>query len=82
MNNSPDVSELWGVRQWYMNPRGGEWQLNSEFTLSSEYSERIITHDSLVYLVLDKSSSITPDNIDRIRNSAKDFIRALYDIFN
>ena len=70
------------LRQWVMSPGESDWQVNSEYRPGNEINERIVKHNALVYLVLDMSSSIDPEDIPRVRESAKSFIRQLYNAYN
>ncbi|GHU43818.1 hypothetical protein FACS1894190_14660 [Spirochaetia bacterium] len=68
------------IKQWYIQP-GEEamgWQSNSEFSIKKASTIQHERKSALVYLVLDCSSSLKPEEIDRIRRAINVFIDRLY----
>ena len=66
------------LRQWIMNSGGNSWQINSEYEPRPDTVVKGIRSNALVYLVLDKSSSIIPYDFPRVREAAKLFINMLH----
>ena len=81
LNQSREVFER-DLRKWVISPGEREWQVNSEYSPSNEVNKREVKNNALIYLVLDMSSSIDPSDIPMIQDSAKAFIRRLYDEHN
>lgn len=67
------------LRQWVMRPIERRWQINSEYRPGNEINAREVRNNALVYIVLDRSSSIRQEDVERVREYAKRFIRQLYD---
>jgi len=70
------------LRMWRMNARETEWQVNSEYQLGSEADHVVTKYNALIYLIIDKSSSIKEDDVPKIQDAAKSFINMLYDAYN
>jgi hypothetical protein len=70
------------LRQWRMEAGETEWQINTEYQPGNESTRTVNRNSALVYLVLDKSSSIASDDVPQVRDAAKTFIRLLYDAYN
>jgi hypothetical protein len=70
------------LRQWYMYAEETEWQISSEYRPGNESERSVERHNALVYLILDKSSSIASNDVPQVRDAAKSFIRMLYDAYN
>ncbi|MDR1957365.1 MAG: formylglycine-generating enzyme family protein, partial [Treponema sp.] len=68
-----------GVKQWSMSPRGGVWQVNSEYTLGESVTTRTEYKSAVVYLALDGSTSLGVGEVQAIRDAAKGFIKTLYE---
>jgi len=78
--NQTEVRRI--LRQFIMNAGSTAWQLNSEYD-PVNVSRRIVQrNNAIVYLVLDNSTSISPADIPRVQNSAKGFIRRLYEAYH
>jgi len=72
------VNMITDIKQWIMYSGENEWQINSECVPRPDTVTRGIRSNALVYLVLDKSSSIIPYDIPRVREAAKLFMNMLY----
>jgi hypothetical protein len=79
--NKPQATLERDLKQWRRNAGDSEWQYNSEYRPGNESSRNVIRYNALVYLVLDKSSSIPPSDVPEVREAAKTFIRMLYDAY-
>ncbi|GMO54349.1 MAG: hypothetical protein Ta2G_13280 [Termitinemataceae bacterium] len=67
------------VRQWYkQNPNDYEWMANSEFVSSKMAGFSHDRKSAIVYLVLDNSSSLRPDEINKVRKAISVFVDRLY----
>jgi hypothetical protein len=77
-NNITGYSSSDEVKQWIKAPQGLAWQLNSEYSESGASSTDVDT--SLIYLVLDKSTSLEDYQIYEVRAAVQTFIDTLYDL--
>ena len=66
------------LRQWIMNPGETQWQINTEYEPRPDAMAYDIRSNALVYLVLDKSTSIQPADFPKVREAAKLFINMLH----
>ena len=66
------------VRQWIMNPGETVWQINTEYEPRPDAMAYDIRSNALVYLVLDRSTSIQPADFPKVREAAKLFIAMLH----
>jgi hypothetical protein len=62
------------AKQWFKS--AGEWQMNSEFSTDNTTAT---DNTTLVYLVLDASTSLNNSQIEQIRSAVDNFITRLYD---
>lgn len=69
-NYSTDRSK---TKQWTKAPSSSSWQINSEYT-----TEKADFGNTIIYLVLDCSTSMSEENINKIRTSVRNFIRKIY----
>ena len=70
------------ISQFYMNEGSNAWQYNSEYRSTDSSRSNVEKNNALIYLVLDQSNSIGPDELPRIREAVKAFLRILYDAYN
>jgi fibronectin type 3 domain-containing protein len=77
----PDADES-KAKQWIMAPDATAWQVNSEYDVEGAIDERIETRSSIIYLVLDASTSLNATQIGQIRDAAAVFINSLYNQLN
>jgi len=70
------------LKQWMMNEGSSVWQPNSEYLFDPNTMRSIKRNNALVYLVLDKSTSINDDNIPEVRSASRSFISILYEAYN
>lgn len=68
------------LRQWYMNTGETEWQYNIEYGMAPVSIPNKVRNNTLVYLILDKSPSVSFDIVE-VRNATKRFVNLLY-IYN
>jgi len=61
------------TKQWLWNSNTLLWQINSEYA-----AEKADFGNTVIYLVLDCSTSMSWDNIDKIRTSVNSFINKIY----
>jgi hypothetical protein len=66
------------AKQWTMTSTAPAWQINSEYDVSGATSSRIDTRSSIIYLVLDCSTSLNYTQITQIRSAAQQFINLLH----
>jgi hypothetical protein len=50
------------------------WNVNSEYQYRKGLDTAEKKHSAVIYLVLDSSKSLTPDNVTAIKTAAKKFI--------
>jgi len=70
------------LKQWQMSSGSNAWQINSEYLPRGASKVEVVKHNAVIYLVLDKSSSIAPSNIPLVRQAAIGFIQRLYDRYH
>jgi len=70
------------LKQWMMNEGSSVWQPNSEYLFDPNTMRSVKRNNALVYLVLDKSTSINDNDIPMVQNASKSFIRILYEAYN
>jgi len=78
----PHASIAADLRQWIMNPGETQWQINTEYETRPDTMAYDVRSNAVVYLVLDQSSSIQPNDIPRVREAAKLFINMLHYAFH
>jgi len=66
------------LRQWIMNPGETQWQINTEYEPRPDAMAYDIRSNALVYLVLDRSTSIQASDFPKVREAAKLFINMLH----
>jgi len=66
------------LRQWIMTPGETQWQINTEYEPRPHAMAYEIRSNALVYLVLDRSTSIQPADFPKVREAAKLFINMLH----
>jgi len=66
------------LRQWQMSAGSNAWQINSEYSSRGASNVEIVRHNAVIYLVLDKSSSIDPSNIPLVKQATIAFLHRLY----
>ncbi|MDR2741315.1 MAG: fibronectin type III domain-containing protein [Treponema sp.] len=66
------------AKQWLMPSDATAWQRNSEYSVTGATTTEIDSLSSIIYLVLDSSTSLDTTNIGLIRSAAKAFINSLY----
>ncbi|MDR0567779.1 MAG: VWA domain-containing protein [Spirochaetaceae bacterium] len=67
------------VKQWIQRQENGSWQGNSEYVAANTAVTLSESKSVAVYLVLDASLSLKPDEVNAVRNASKQFIKTLYD---
>jgi hypothetical protein len=71
------IDEL-NAKQWLMSPGSSSWQINSEYKPKGATDVQVEKRSSIIYLVLDSSTSLSPTQIDQVRAAAQQFITSLY----
>ena len=66
-------------RQWLVNPGYSNWVHNTEYKPGNASDSNVIKHSTVIYLVLDNSTSLRADDIAQIRTAATTFVNSLYD---
>jgi len=66
------------LRQWIKNYGETQWQRNTEYEPRPDAMAYDIRSNALVYLVLDRSTSIQPADFPKVREAAKLFINMLH----
>jgi hypothetical protein len=74
-NPSTDNSK---AKQWLMASGTSVWQINSEYTVTGATDTEIEALSSIIYLVLDSSTSLNATQIGQIKSAAQSFINSLY----
>ena len=71
------------LKQWLINAGNNVWQPNSEYNSAGASQLNVDKHNAFIYLVLDRSSSITQnkDSVLKVRQAAKDFIKEMHDAY-
>jgi len=67
------ITDRANTKQWLMRPGTSTWQVNSEYA-----SDKADFGNTIIYLVLDCSTSMNASNISYIRETVKDFIDKIY----
>ncbi|MDR1787342.1 MAG: SUMF1/EgtB/PvdO family nonheme iron enzyme [Treponema sp.] len=67
------------VRQWIKRNGSDTWTPNSEYSVGNTMTKQTEYKSAVVYLVLDASSSLSDDDINAVRNAAKEFLKMLYE---
>jgi tetratricopeptide (TPR) repeat protein len=70
------------AKQWFKAPGSTSWQINSEYSSGGATATVVEKRTSLIYLVLDRSSSLSDDQVTVIRNAVSQFIKVLYNRSN
>jgi hypothetical protein len=65
-------------KQWFKTPGATLWQPFSEYDAGGAAIKTVEKRSSIIYLVLDASTSLNSTNISLIRNAAKAFIETVY----
>ncbi|MDR0645029.1 MAG: fibronectin type III domain-containing protein [Treponema sp.] len=66
------------TKQWLMPPGEIAWQINSEYSVTGATDTETAARSSIIYLVLDASTSLNPTQIGQIRDATSSFITSLY----
>jgi len=69
------------ISQWLITSGSNVWQINSEYNSAGASRRNIQRHNALVYLVLDRSSSIKPEDVPKVQQAAKNFIQILQNTY-
>jgi hypothetical protein len=67
------------TKQWTKVSGSSTWQVNSEYHVGGEVDTTVEQRSSIIYLVLDSSTSLNTTQVGQIRNAAISFINSLYD---
>jgi hypothetical protein len=67
------------ISQWTVASGSNIWQINSEKIEGDDTKIDMQIKSSLIYLVLDSSTSLAPQDVIDIRNASKAFVQTLYD---
>jgi len=79
VNTTADLANIERLlKQWIMDEGETQWQINTEYRPDPNTATQEIKSNALIYLVLDKSSSIRPDDVPRVQQAARTFIDMLY----
>jgi hypothetical protein len=71
------------AKQWSKGPSASTWQVNSEYDASNAPPVEITEHrSSIIYLVLDASTSLNTTEIGQIKAASIAFIESLYTQIN
>jgi len=74
--NQYDLERL--LKQWQMSRSSTSWQINTEYRPIDVSVRTIERHNAVIYLVLDKSSSIADADVPKVKKAVTDFIQNLY----
>ncbi|MDR1867604.1 MAG: hypothetical protein LBQ77_05005 [Treponema sp.] len=77
LSNGEGFEQVDTVKQWY-EISSGVFQGNSEADLAAKTNEGITEKTSIIYLVLDNSTSLNEDGVNKVRQQAKKFVDQLY----
>ena len=66
------------TKQWIMFPGATTWQFNSEYKQAGSSTQTVENRSTVIYLVLDCSTSLSMTEISQIRTAAINFINTLY----
>jgi hypothetical protein len=71
------------VTQWLITNGNNRWLINSEYNSAGTSQQNVYVerHNALIYLVLDRSSSIAPADFPKVQQAAKDFIKHLQNVY-
>ncbi|MDR2495489.1 MAG: hypothetical protein LBD24_09740 [Spirochaetaceae bacterium] len=67
------------IQQWSMASDSKIWQINSEYRVGNAVKETVEKKSTIIYMVLDSSNSLSDSDVIAIRDSAKGFVKTLYD---
>ena len=71
------------IQQWFKGSDSEtSWQRNSEYDQSNTTTTKTDKSSAVIYLALDSSKSLSEENINKVRNAAKNFIKVLYERYN
>jgi hypothetical protein len=70
------------ARQWLMPSDSTTWQHNSEYDVGGATDIQVEKYPSIIYLVLDSSTSLSAYQIGQIRDVVRNFINSLYSQLN
>jgi fibronectin type 3 domain-containing protein len=70
------------AKQWTKAPGATAWQVNSEYSVTGATNTEIDSLSSIIYLVLDSSTSLNQTQIGQIMSAAIAFINSLYSQLN
>jgi fibronectin type 3 domain-containing protein len=73
-----DAKERSLVKQWHKPSVVSAWQFNSEYSVGGAVDTTEEHRSSVIYLVLDASTSLNLTQIDQIRNASIAFIDSIY----
>ncbi|GHV70488.1 hypothetical protein AGMMS49928_18470 [Spirochaetia bacterium] len=76
-NYDPDLDNAY-VQQWTQSPGSTIWSIDSEQSGSGQAESMVEERSSIIYLVLDNSTSLDATNVNQIRNAAIEFLDSLY----
>jgi uncharacterized repeat protein (TIGR02543 family) len=74
-NSQTDQSK---TKQWLWSATTSQWQINSEYSSVGSSTSTVERRSSVIYLVLDASTSLSTIQIGQIRDAAIAFIDSLY----
>ncbi|MDR0558126.1 MAG: fibronectin type III domain-containing protein [Treponema sp.] len=66
------------AKQWLMSPGYTAWSQNEEYSITGATNTEIESRSSIIYLVLDSSTSLNTTQIGQIRDTASAFINSLF----
>ena len=69
------------IKQWYILAGNRIWQENSEYNSAGASQRNVEKHNALIYLVLDRSSSIKTTDVPKVQLAAKEFIGILQNTY-
>jgi uncharacterized repeat protein (TIGR02543 family) len=70
------------AKQWTMTSDTTDWQINSEYSISGATDVEVELSSSIIYLVLDASTSMNSAQISQVRSYVTAFISSIYDSLN
>ncbi|MDR0568426.1 MAG: hypothetical protein LBG87_04405 [Spirochaetaceae bacterium] len=67
------------TKQWYLEPGASNWRRNSEYNSQNNVKITEERHPTVIYLVLDCSTSLAEADLEAVKNAVEYFIDQLYE---
>jgi hypothetical protein len=75
-------TDIPNTKQWLWSTSTSQWQINSEYSSAGSSYSTVERRSSVIYLILDASTSLSTDQIGLIRDASIGFIDSLYEQLN